>query len=370
VAERLAGCGHAVDVLTTCAVDHYTWKNSLPAGVSQDGNLTIRRYPVDKRDPGIHGELEGAIVRGVKLSRDEERLWMRNGVTSTAMEEDLFAEGDRYDAILAMPYLFGTTYFAWEARPERSLVIPCLHDESYARLGIVADMLRGARGILFNARPEAALAQSLAGDLPPWTIVGLGFEPQGTGNQDPDAFIRKHRIPGPFILSVGRREGGKNIPLLVEYFQQYKRRRGGDLCLVQAGTGDCKLPRRPDVVDLKPDWTERDAMYRAATIFCQPSVNESLSIVMMQAWLAERPVLVHGEGAVTRDHCERSNGGLWFRTYAEFEAVVDRLMAEAPLRRGLGRNGRRYVETVYSWDAALTRFHDAAYAWLPTAVGA
>jgi glycosyltransferase involved in cell wall biosynthesis len=367
LAERLAAAGHAVDVLTTCALDHYTWANTLAAGTERDGNLTVRRFPVDRRDTGIHGELERAIVAGVPLSRDEERLWMRHGVASLAMEEELAVFGDRYDAVLAMPYLFGTTYFAYETRPERCLVIPCLHDEAYARLGIVADMLRGARGVLFNAYPEADLGRDLAGEgiggeIERWTIVGLGFDADAPGN--PDAFRRRHHLDAPFLLSVGRREGGKNIPLLIDYFVRYKTRRGGDLQLVQAGTGDVKLPARADVVDLKPDWRERDAMYRAATVFCQPSVNESLSIVMMQAWLAERPVVVHGSGVVTRDHCERGNGGLWFRSYAEFEEVLDRLLADGGLRAALGRNGRAYVERAYSWEAVLGRFHQAAYGWL------
>lgn len=366
LAERLAGAGHAVDVLTTCAVDHYTWANALPAGAERVGALTVRRYPADRRDPGIHGELERAIVEGYRLSREEERLWMRHGVSSSAMEDDLADAGDRYDAVLAMPYLFGTTYFAYEARPERFLAIPCLHDEPYARLGIVADMLTGARGVLFNAYPEAALAGRLAGREPDrWTVVGLGFEAEGAG--DAEAWRRRHGIEGPFILSVGRREGGKNLPLLVDHFVRYKHRRPGDLRLVQAGSGDFKLPRRPDVIDLAFDRREREAMYRACTVLCQPSVNESLSIVMMQAWLAERPVLVHAAGAVTRDHCERSNGGLWFATYAEFEAVVDRLVADAGLRAALGRNGRRYVGERYSWEAVLSRFDDAARTWLGSA---
>ena len=126
LAERLAGAGHAVDVLTTCALDHYTWKNSLPAGVEQHGQLRVRRFPVDQRDKGIHGELERAIVSGYRLSREEERLWMRHGVASMAMEDHLAAAGPGFDAVIAAPYLWGTTYFASEACPERFAVIPCL----------------------------------------------------------------------------------------------------------------------------------------------------------------------------------------------------------------------------------------------------
>ena len=366
LARRLLAAGHDVEILTTCAVDHYHWRNELPAGVDHDGPLTIRRFPIDDRDLGIHGELERAIVSGVRLSREEERLWMRHGVASAAMEDHLAGPaGDRFDVVVAAPYLWGTTYFAFATVPEKFLLIPCLHDEAYARLAIVGDMLRGSRGVLFNAHAEGEFAQRLVGPLERWTVVGMGFEPDPPG--DADAFRRRHKLNGPVLLSVGRREGGKNVPLLIDYFGRYKGRRGGNLLFVQAGSGEVGLPRRPDVIDLKPDWNQRDAMYRAATIFCQPSVNESLSIVMMQAWLAERPVLVHGRAAVTRDHCARSDGGLWFSNYAEFEETVDRLLADPDLRDTLGRNGRQYVRDVYSPEAVLDRFQQAAYEWLAPA---
>ena len=362
LALRLAGAGHQVEVLTTCASDHYTWKNELRAGVERDGPLTVRRFPTDDRDLGIHGELERAIVSGYGLSREEERLWMRHGVASAAMEDHLAAAGRGFDAVIAAPYLWGTTYFAYETCPERFVVIPCLHDEAYARLAIVKDMLAGAFGVLFNARAEGMLAERLAGPLRRWAVVGMGFEPDPPG--DADAFRARHKLHGPVLLSVGRREGGKNVPLLIDHFLRYKHRRGGDLLLVQAGSGETPLPKRPDVIDLDPDWRQRDAMYRAATIFCQPSVNESFSIVLMQAWLAGRPVLVHRRSAVTREHCELSNGGLWFGNYAEFEEVLDRLLADPDLQDRLGRNGRAYVRSEYSPEAVLDRFHDAVYAWL------
>ena len=56
-----------------------------------------------------------------------------------------------------------------------------------------------------------------------------------------------------------------------------------------------------------------------------PSANESFSLVLLEAWVAGVPAVVNGRCAVTREHCERSGGGLWFDGYAQFEAVVDRL---------------------------------------------
>lgn len=360
LAERLAECGHAVEVYTTCALSHYTWENELPPGVERDGLLTIRRYPTDERDSGLHASLERAIVAGAPLSREEERLWLRHGVFSTPLEESLAGRADDYDFVIAMPYLFGTTYQAFTAAAERLLLIPCLHDEPYAYLGFVRDLLSGSRGVMFNAPAEITFARRLAPDLAPRTQVGLGFDPPAAG--DPEGFARRHRLEEPFLLFVGRREGGKNTPLLTDYFLRYRGRRRTPLRLVFVGGGD-PVPNQPGVVELKIDWRDRDSLYRAATVFCQPSVNESLSIVLMQAWLAERPTLVHGHCAVTRDHCERSNGGLWFTCYAEFEEVLDRLLQDAELRGALGRNGRAFVEREYSWETVLRRFHEAAERW-------
>ena len=69
LAQRLASCGHRVDVITTCALDHSSWRNELPAGSERDGALTVRRFAVDDRDLGIHGELERAITAEGKAGR-------------------------------------------------------------------------------------------------------------------------------------------------------------------------------------------------------------------------------------------------------------------------------------------------------------
>jgi glycosyltransferase involved in cell wall biosynthesis len=362
LAGKLAEVGHSVEVLATCAASHYTWANELPAGSGREGPLTVSRFPTDDRDLGIHGELERAIVLGFPIGRDEELLWLRHGVSSSGMEEHLAEHGDRYDLVLVFQYLFGTSYFAVAACPERAVVVPCLHDESYSRLRVVREMLERARGVIFNAEAEAALGLRLAPGIKRWSVVGVGFEPPEPG--DAAAFMRRHKLSEPTLLYVGRRESGKNLPLVIDYFQRYKHRRGGDLRLVVAGPeGDVALPARKDAMWLGDTWPPTDALFRSGTIVCQPSRNESFSIVLMQAWQAERPALVHGQCDVTREHCELSGGGLWFSSYAEFEAVLDRLLGDAELRARMGRSGRAYVEREYSWESVLGRFHQALADW-------
>jgi glycosyltransferase involved in cell wall biosynthesis len=348
----LAAVGHSVDVYTTCAVNHRTWANELPAGVSSDGDVRVLRFPTVPRELGTHGELDQAMRLGFTLSREEELLWLRNGGSSDAMQEELAARASDYEAVLGLPYLFGTTYFAFAACPERFVLIPCLHDEHFAYMHFVEEMLRGSAGLLFNTEPEALLAQRICPDLAPWGVVGVGLDLPSASDTPPTT------AGGNSLLYVGRREGGKNTNMLIDYFLQYKARRRNDLVLTFAGAGD-PVPQRKDIVEVEPDWGNPFDVYRRATVLCQPSINESLSIVLLQGWAAQRPALVHGACEVTRWHCERSNGGLWFSSYAEFEEVVDRLTGSREFAATLGRNGRAYVEREYSWPAVLKRFDTA-----------
>ncbi len=353
LAQRLASAGHSVDVLTTCAVNHWTWANDLPAGTESDGPVRVQRFPTTDRDLGIHGELDRALFIGFTLSRDEELLWLRHGGSSEAMEDHLRAHADDYDAVLALPYLFGTTYYAFAACPSKTVLIPCLHDEAFAYLGFVKEMLAGSAGILFNTDAEADLAQRICPDLAPWGIVGVGLDLPDRATIPPLAAGQ------PSLLYVGRREGGKNTHVLTDYFLHYKSRRTNDLVLMFDGSGD-PVPKRSDIIDLHRDLESGPfEVFSQATIVCQPSINESLSIVLLEGWGAQRPALVNGACEVTRQHCERSNGGLWFSSYAEFEEAVDILVASPDLASTLGRNGRAYVEREYSWAAVLGRFHQA-----------
>ena len=79
----------------------------------------------------------------------------------------------------------------------------------------------------------------------------------------------------------------------------------------------------------------------AAIPSCSPSAWESFSLVVVEAWLAGKPVAgqrpLRADGRALR----RSGGGLWFADYGDFEVTVDRLLgdpgsgASSALRGGL-----------------------------------
>ncbi|MET0152825.1 MAG: glycosyltransferase family 4 protein [Candidatus Binatia bacterium] len=359
-AERLPPDRFAVEVLTTCARDHHTWSNVLEPGEERQGSMTVRRFPVTERDVGRFLAVQQRLSDGFRLDLDEELAWAAGSVNSEALFSYVEAERDRFDAFIFLPYLFGTTLLGSQIDPRRSVLIPCLHDEPFAYLQIVGHLFRSVRGALFNSAPERSLARRLFGVASDAPVVGFGFDPVEPQTDGVATFRARHGLDGDYLLYFGRKEGGKNLPLLLDCFRAC-RAAGRDLRLVVAGDGSIDPSACPEgVVDLpRLSEAEKSAACAGALAVCQPSVNESFSIVLMESWLQETPALVNRRCAVTRHHVTLSNGGLYFDDPIEFAAEVDYLRRHPEERREMGRQGRAYVLDNYSWPVVLGRFEGA-----------
>lgn len=371
LAERMAARGHEVSFLTTCAVDHRTWKNERRPGAESHGSLRVQFFPVDaSRDAEAFIRLQEKVGRQGTLEPSEEISWYRNNVHSTALYRHLSTRAANLDFIIAGPYLFGLSMAVAQAHPEKVVVVPCLHDEPFARLGPVRRMFKSCRGFLFNSVPEMKLAHRLYGTNPErCAVVGMGLEPF---DSDGDRFRRRHGLWSPYVIYSGRREPLKGTPLLIEYMKALRKRHRAPVHLVLTGSGEVPLSvaDRKWIHDLGvlPEQEKYDAM-AGALLFCHPSSLESLGIVVLESWLALTPVLVNARSEVLRDHCQRSGGGLWFGNYPEFEEEFLYLMQQEELRRRMAQQGRQYVLREYSWPQVEKRLMAAleAFSRLPPA---
>lgn len=358
LAERCVAAGYEVDFLTTCATDHHTWKNTLPPGNRRINGLSVHFFPVDEdRNVARFHALQGRIDQRETLTPDEEREWITHSVNSRALIAHLQQAGGGYERIFFGPYLFGVTWFGTAVWPDRSILVPCLHDEPFAYLGIMREMFHRVRGFAFNAVPERELAVRLYGVDPAHSeIVALGLDPFDV---DPMAFARRTGLKTPYVIYSGRREGGKGTPLLCAYMDVYRVHTGRDVKLVLTGRGSIEAPDslQPHLIDLGfvGENEKREAM-AGAVAFVHPSVNESLGIVLLESWMAGTPALVRDCSVVLKDQCKRSGGGLWFANYPEFEACLNRLIDDPVLRQSMGESGRRMVRAEYAWPAVMERF--------------
>jgi len=356
-AERLPADRYQVEVLTTCARDHHTWKNVLPPGEHELGGVLVRRFPVSPRDVVAFLAIQQRMSEGFPLDLEAELAWAAGGVNSEELYEFLARERDHYDVFLFLPYLFGTTLLGSQVDPDRSVLIPCLHDEPFAQLRVVAHLFRSVRGVLFNSAPERSLARRLFGVSGEAPVVGFGFDATASAPGAAASFRARYGIDGDYLLYFGRKEGGKNLPLLLECFRAC-RDGGEDVSLVVAGDGSIDPATRLEaVVDLpRLSEAEKSAACAGALALCQPSTNESFSIVIMEAWLQATPVLVNASCPVTRHHVALADGGLYFDDVTSFAAEVRYLRRHRDHAGELGRQGRDYVLENYSWEQVVGRF--------------
>jgi glycosyltransferase involved in cell wall biosynthesis len=357
LAEELHGRGWPVEVLTTCALDPYSWTNHFPPGEETVHGITVRRFPTESRKYTRKVfKTETRILAGKRVSRSRQEFWMRNVVTSDALRSYLGERRGDYRAFIFAPYLFGTTWQGVHEVTEKSYIIPCLHDEPYAYYDIYKKLMRAARGLMFNSVPEMELARRIYGEDLPGRVVGMGFSPYTASGE---RFRFKYAIDGDFVLYTGRREIAKNTPLLLRYFCNYLENTGREVSLVLTGAGQVDIPFsfRNRVIDVGfvDERDLRDA-YAAATCICHPSTKESFSIMILEAWLAGLPCLVHADCAVTRHHVEKSGGGLWFGDYPTFHEALSFILDDAEARQSMGERGRDYVLSNYSWDEVAHNF--------------
>jgi len=364
LAEHLPPSEFHVEALTTCAQDLLSWQNVYPPGAYQINGVKVRRFPIDPRvgDPRLHRSLMVKFTNHWPMAVDDEDAWIDSSAHSPALYAYITQRGHDYDLLIAGPYLFGLTFYSAALWPERTVVWPHLHDEPFAHFTQTRLMLEACRGILFNCEPERALAERKLGIHNPRSrVVGEGLE---EFRAEPDRFRQKFGLTGPFVLYAGRLDDMKNLLTLLAYFGEYKQRQPGPLKLVLMGDGPLVIPPHPDflAVGFQDEQSKQDAL-AAALVLCQPSILESFSLVLMEAWLAGAPALVHGDCDVTRYHVLRSNGGLYFTSAAEFAGALDWFLAHPEGRRQMGKLGRDYVRREYNWPTVLNRFREAVALW-------
>lgn len=360
LAEQAIGLGWVVEIWTTCAHDHFTWENQIPAGLTWLNKVPVRRFPVTSFDRERHSALEMRLAASGSLSVSEQYEWLESAAHSTALYAHVARHASEFDAIIALPYAMPLVHYASWVAPESVLFWPCLHDEPYAYFEPVRLLMESVLAVLFNSPEESHLATTtLRIHLSRAAVLGVGvaLELSVAGSLEPTE---------QYLAYVGRLEEGKNVRLLYDYARRYFAE-GHNIRLLVCGKGPLEPPRQPAFIFRGVvDEQEKAAVYGNAMALCQPSLNESFSLTMMESWLAGRPVLVSEGCAVTRGHVRRSKGGLWFSSYGEFAGALDWLAANRELADRMGENGRAYVRDNFTWSALTHRLAQLLTEWQAT----
>lgn len=360
VTKHLHEAGMEVEILTTCVKEFVSdWNQDYyPEGTEIIQGIPVRRFKVRKRDTKAFDEINLKLMNRIQPTEQEEKIFIQEMVNSPDLYDYITEHQNAYTAFVYIPYMFGTTYYGVKACPEKAVMIPCFHDEAYLYMKIYRELYSQVAGMIFNAKPELELTEKVYDTSRIEKIVmGIGMDVDL--QTYPEEFRNKFNIKEPFILYAGRKDLGKNVHTLVQYFGQYKKRNPSDLKLVLIGGGEIAIPAsmKQDVIDLGfVEIQDKYNAYGASELLCQPSKNESFSLVIMESWLCKRPVLVHEKCEVTKNFARESVGGLYFDDYFEFEGCLNYLFQHQETANQMGLNGRDYVKTHFDWNVITEKY--------------
>ncbi len=360
--EHLVAAGYAVEVFTTCIKDfHADWgQNFHKSGTTVEAGITVHRYPVLPRNKADYDLINQKIIGRMRVTPEEEVTFANEFLKSPELLQALYREKDNY-LFFFIPYLFPSTYDGVNIVGRNSVVIPCLHDEGYAFLSTTKQMMEQAGGLVYHTHSEQLLAEqsyNLSADQFQ-TVLGVGVGASAPG--DPDAFAKKYGIDTQYVLYAGRKAPGKNTPQLVSYWNDFQWRSGNadhlKLVMIGPGRNTAHLLNENSLIDLDylSEADKRNA-FAGAMAFCHPSAKESFSLVLMESWLARKPVLVNGFSPVLVEHVKLSNGGLYYANVEEFIGMLDWLIDHPEEAGMMGENGRQYVKSRFSWDVIIRKY--------------
>ena len=346
-----------VEVLTTCAKDYHSWRNVYSEGVDVIDGIPVRRFKVEStRDLGKFVEYQDRIFSNPHTVK-EELTWLdMQGPYVPRLIEYIDRKKADYDCFIFFSYRYYHSYHGVKVIPEKSILVPTAEDDLALNLNIFRNLFHLPKCIVYLTEEEKRLVQNKFQNQDILNeVIATGITPPST--IDGETFRQKYGISGDFVLYVGRIDGSKGCYELFDYFKMYREKADTDrLKLVLGGPKFIPIPTSPDVLWLGLPQEDKFSAMKEAAVMIHPSLYESLSIVTLETMSVGTPVLVNGKCEVLKGHTLRSNGGLYYTNYEEFEACLSLLLSDQELRNRLGANAKKYVQENYDWRIVEKRY--------------
>jgi glycosyltransferase involved in cell wall biosynthesis len=351
MAQAWQSRGWSVEVFSTCNQDASQWQNSLPAGTKNEDGFLVHRFPIDAYDSHRLAAAYEAINRQDKPLKELQEEYLANSLGSEALLKELQRRREGFSAIVTGPYLFKLTYEVAKQFSSQVLLAPCFHDERLAYLPAFRETYSRVGGMLFHSPMEAHFAaERLAINHPRNTVIGTVL---------PDSAFQaetRRSDSSPYLVYCGRYCPEKGLSELIDWMRTFQERHPNKLRLVCMGQGPTKLPNHPWLSDLGfVSEAEKRQVLANAFALVNLSSNESLSIVVLEAWALGTPAIVSGRCPVLCDQIKSAQAGAIVRSENDFEGVLKDWLQEEGQRKKLGQEGLRFVKTHY---ASLDNYAD------------
>jgi len=328
--------------------DGTTWR-ALPLEV--DFELVVRR---DDDNRWVRSLIELAQARADEVDR---LFYLVRGPHSIRLAHWLERNVASYDVVLVHGTPFSTPVLAARIAANRGVPVVCLPhfhmEDRYYHWRFYYEMFRSARYTI--AAPESSKHTFFDRIGANAVIVpGGGVEPHEFREEvlaaGERAFTRVHRATTPFVLVLGRKTGAKNYRLAIDAMAKVNAE-GHRVDLVLIGPDEDGVPiGTPNAFCYGAQ--DRSVVLGAlsqALCLVNMSESESFGIVLLESWLAGRPVIAQRNCTAFRDLVVDDENGLLVETSAELAGAIERYLRDPACADRHARAGRRVAER-HAWS--------------------
>ncbi|HBU11599.1 MAG TPA: hexosyltransferase [Clostridiales bacterium] len=346
-----------VSVVTSCAVDYNTWDNYYAEGETTVGGVPVVRFAsAHPRRQGKIARLTEAVYGNPKNSDRLGKKWLKEvGPYCPGMLRYIKQNRRDIDLFVFVGYHYYNSTFGMPCAPEKAVFLPTAHDEPPLRkCNYFKRLFVLPQGLIYLTEEEREFVQGFFGNARiPSIVTGAGVDDIHLPGHSVE-LVQKYTGGDPYLLYAGRIDETKNCDALVRDFVAYKERHPGGLKLLLTGKNEMELPARADIsyAGFVAD-EEKYALMKHAAALVQPSQNESLSIVTLEAMKLKTPVICCGRSAVLKSHIEKSNGGLCYASRDELEQAIQKVTGDRAWAQEAGARGEEYVRQNYKWEAII-----------------
>ena len=349
---------YEVEILTTCAKDYLTWKNDYEEGDEKINGLVVKRFKVAKeRKPKNFGRFSRRVFKLFHFNRDELKWLELQGPYSPSLFNFLERNEESYDLFIFFSYRFWPTYHGIMRFSHKSFLVPTAEHDDAIYLKIFKPFFNKPKAIIYNSVEEKNLINHVSSNNDIFSdIIGVGVKvPERYNSRE---FRNRYNIFDDYVIYVGRIDPNKGCPEMFQCFLQYvKKNPSRKIKLVLIGKEVIKIPRHKSIIYLGSISSEdKFSAINNSLFMIMPSQYESLSMVTLEAWFVSKPVLVNGRCEVLKGQCRRSNGGLYYSNYEEFEACMDYMLQNGSSVKMLGKQGNAYAEKNYKWEVIERKY--------------
>lgn len=329
---------------------------------------------------GAYGEVEVSLVEGMEQRarqipverwvkelvavtrerpRDQDQLFFgTRGPHSSELEAWLERACVGYDVILAQGVPFSTSVLGAQVAARNGIpavVLPHFHmEDRYYHWRQFYDVFSTVEAVIAAPAASKSVFFDLIG-ANAQVAPGGGFDASDFSAESlacgREAFRRIHAGENPFVLVLGRKTGAKNYRMIVQACEQL-RAAGHRLDVVLIGPDDDGIALEGSGVHYYGAQPREVVIGALASSLCLANMSESESfgIVLLESWMAMRPVVARSSTLAFTELVQDGHNGFLADNVGDVAGAIKRYLDDSELA---DRHGSAGIETArgYSWRA-------------------